>query len=98
MTSKKRISAVLIAMALVFAMLFFTFFIAAEADHDCVGEGCAVCCQISVCENVLKSVMCTLVMAAVFAAVGFVAFTLRNCENRDFYYSSLVSLKVKLSD
>ena len=47
------------------AMLSSAAFIAAEADHDCSGEDCAICCAISVCVNIFKSVTATFTAAAV---------------------------------
>ncbi|MBQ9551201.1 MAG: hypothetical protein IJU96_00405 [Clostridia bacterium] len=48
-TKRKRIAAGVIALVMAAAVLFAAFFIAVEADHDCVGEGCAVCACIQAC-------------------------------------------------
>ena len=98
MEKKKRIAALFLAVTVLFVMLYSALFIAAEADHDCVGENCPICYQINVCQNTLKNLSLA-VSAAAFAA----AFTYTLC--REFltcadciHRNSLVALKVKLSD
>ena len=98
MEKKKKIAAILLAVTVMFVMLYSALFIAAEADHDCVGENCPICYQISVCENTLKNLSFA-VCAVAFAA----AFTYTLCRSisacADFTPSyTLVSLKVKLTD
>lgn len=98
MEKKKRIAALLLAVTVLLVMLYSALFIAAEADHDCVGENCPICYQINVCQNALKNLSLA-VCAAVFAAA--LPYTLcrviPSCAEvvRTF---TLVSLKVKLSD
>lgn len=67
MEKKKRIAALLLAVTVLLVMLYSALFIAAEADHDCVGENCPICYQINVCQNALKNLSLA-VCAAVFAA------------------------------
>ncbi len=55
MAHKKRIAAMLVAVLFGIAVLFFVFFIAAEADHNCAGENCAVCCHTALCKNLFSS-------------------------------------------
>lgn len=69
MTKKKRIISVVVAVAVFFVMLYSALYIAAEANHDCVGENCPICYQISVCENTLKNL--SLAVCAVAFAVAF---------------------------
>lgn len=98
MTKKKRIISLVVAVAVFFVMLYSALYIAAEANHDCVGENCQICYQISVCENTLKNLSLA-VCAVAFAA----AFTYTLCRSisacTDVTPSyTLVSLKVKLTD
>ena len=55
MTKKPCFMTRLLAAVLAVVMLFSAVYIAVEADHDCSGEDCAICQQIGVCENLLKS-------------------------------------------
>ena len=56
MTKKFRFMTGLLAVVLAFVMLSSIAYIAAESDHDCTGVDCAICHQINVCENLLKSI------------------------------------------
>lgn len=98
MTKKKRIVSLVVAVAVFFVMLYSALYIAAEANHDCVGENCPICYQISVCQNALKNLSLA-VSAAAFAA----AFTYTLCRSISscavvIPSYTLVSLKVKLTD
>ena len=55
MTKKFRFMVRLLAVVLAVVMLSSAVYIAVEADHDCSGDDCAICRQISICENLLKS-------------------------------------------
>ena len=98
MAKRSRILALVVAMAVLFVMLTSAFFIAAEADHNCDGDGCEICYQIDVCRAVLRG-LALIVITAALAAVGCVAlrcdFAARQEQARS---CTLVSLKVKLSD
>ena len=52
----KRILSGTMAALFLAAMLFSSFFIAVEADHDCTGEDCPICAVVHQCENTLRSV------------------------------------------
>ena len=98
MTKKLCFMTRLLAAVLAVVMLSSAVYIAVEADHDCSGEDCAICRQISICENLLK----TLGLAGAAAAIT-AAFTYTMCKailpcaemNGTL---TLVSLKVKLSN
>ena len=98
MTKKPCFMTRLLAAVLAVVMLFSAVYLAVEADHDCSGEDCAICHQIGVCENLLKSLGLAGAVAAVTAA-----FTYTMCkailpcaETTDTL--TLVALKVKLSN
>ena len=98
MTNRKRIISIIAAATLLLSILCSMVYIAAEADHDCVGDGCAICAQISICRNTLKDQM-TAVCAAVFAAAFiYILCRIASVCTDSVQFSSLVSLKVKLSD
>ena len=98
MEKRKRIAAIILAVTVMFVMIGSALFIAAEVDHDCIGENCPICFQINVCRNTLKTLSLA-VCAAVFA-VAF-TYTLRvsiSAHAETATGNSLVTLKVKLSD
>ncbi|MCR5473984.1 MAG: hypothetical protein K6F28_02150 [Lachnospiraceae bacterium] len=37
-------------------VLFFTFYIASEADHDCCGKNCPICAIMQQCDNTLHGI------------------------------------------
>ena len=97
MSKKNRVLAVLLAAAVLFVMLSSACYIAIKSDHDCADEDCPICYQISVCENTLKSV-CQAVLVAIFAAfIGIFMFALPAFTKKPAH-TTLVSLKVKLSN
>ena len=51
----RRITVIIITALIALAMFSSAAFIAAESDHDCTGEDCAVCCAISACVNAFKT-------------------------------------------
>lgn len=89
----KRTLAILLALVLLCAF----FFVAAEAEHDCAGENCAVCALLNTCLRVLRlSFLCA-------AALLAVELTVMICGIRPFGAAvisrfSPVLHKVKLSN
>ncbi len=98
MTKKNRIIASVLALTVAFAVLFSVGFIIAEADHDCIGDGCSVCFCIGVCENTIKSVGFVGAAAVFSAFLRFFIFCPIDFKEKSAGNISLVSLKVKLSD
>lgn len=98
MAKRNRCLALVMAAAILFAMLASAFFIAEEASHSCIGDGCSICCQISACRAVLRGlglVMLAAVLTAAACAALCAVFAPQRGQTRNF---TLVSLKVKLSD
>ena len=98
MEKKKRIAALVLAVTVLFVTLYSALFIAAETDHDCVGENCPICYQINVCKNTLKNLSLAVSAAALAAALPYtLCRIIPSCTEvaRTF---TLVSLKVKLTD
>ena len=98
MTKKLRFLTRLLAATLAVVLLSSAVYLALASDHDCAGEDCAVCRQISACENLLK----TLGLAGAAAAVS-AAFTYTVCRAilpcaETSGTLTLVALKVKLSN
>ena len=98
MSKKNRVLTVLLAMAVLFVMLSSSCYIAIEADHDCVGEDCPICYQISVCEHTLRSVGQAVLVVTLAVFIGVFMISLPAFSKKLAYHTSLVSLKVKLSN
>lgn len=97
MTTKKRILAGIIAVAVVFVMLFSAAFIVHEADHDCIGDGCPTCYQISVCISTLKMLSYAVVAVAVAAVLRHFACVQPIIRPICLLKITLVARKVKLT-
>lgn len=93
----KRI-VMLMAVVVCIAMLSSILFMGASADHDCTHEDCAICYQISVCMNMLKSfALVILIFAIVMAARNAVLCVYFEVLPR-FAQPTLITDKVKLSN
>ena len=65
----KRLLAGVLALAVLLALLLCSFCMAAESDHDCTGEDCAVCALLRQCDNLLRCVAVAALLTAALAAV-----------------------------
>lgn len=95
MKSNKRIFRTLLCIAVLFAVAFSAIFIIAESGHDCTGEHCAICHQIELCKNLLRS------LTLAVNAIGLVVIDRIYCRtkrNGKIAAPTLVALRVKLSD
>lgn len=97
MNKPKHFASVL-ALLVAFIMLFSVLFIALEADHDCCGEGCAVCAQIQACEDLLRNLLMVPVLAAAVRCLYALSRVLSEAGYCAFHPHTLVVLKIKLSD
>ena len=97
MIKPKRFAAAL-ALLVAFLMLFSALFIALEADHDCCGEGCAVCAQIRACEDLLRNLTTASVLAAAVCCLYTLCRVFADADRCAFHPHTLIALKVKLSD
>ena len=98
MTKKLCFMTRLRAAVLAVVMLSSASYLAVEADHDCSGDDCAICQQISVCENLLKSLGLAGAAAAISAAFTYtVCRAILPCAEMNGTLT-LVALKVKLSN
>ena len=98
MTKKLCFMTRLLAAVLAGVMLSSAVYIAVEADHDCSGDNCAICRQISICENLLKSLGLAGAAAAITAAFTYtVCRAILPCAEMTGTLT-LVALKVKLSN
>ena len=98
MTKKFRFMTGLLAVVLAFVMLSSVAYIAAESDHECTGVDCAICHQINVCENLLKSIGLAGSAAAAAAPARYILCRILSSCTEAARAFTLVSLKVKLSD
>lgn len=98
MARHNRYLALAIAIATLFIVLTSAYFIAAEAGHNCIGDGCQICCLVNACRAVLKGLALVIVAAVLAAVVCFALFYLLAACRKQARSCTLISLKVKLSD
>ncbi len=98
MTKQKRIFAAVMAAAVCLVMLFSAMYIIVESDHDCVGESCHICLQISFCTNALRKLSFAVAAIAVAAALVFSICNVLLPPVDTGVYGTLTALKVKLSE
>ena len=98
MTKKLCFMTRLLAAVLAVVMLSSAIYLAVEANHDCSGDDCAICRQISICENLLKTLGLAGAAAAISAAFTYtVRRVILPCAEMSGTLT-LVALKVKLSN
>lgn len=65
MNNIKKIFSVFVALVIVLTIFFSMIFISVNTNHDCTGDGCPVCEQIQVAENVLSKLTQAVVSVAI---------------------------------
>ncbi len=98
MLKQKKMIAGMLAMLLAVILFSSVLFIAVEANHDCIGDGCPICCQIQNCENLLKNLTAAVGAACLAAAALYAVCRLTACVSAPVSHLTLVHLKVKLSN
>ena len=98
MTGKKRFTAGVLAAVIFFVMLFSVCYVAAETHHDCTGENCMICYQINACINTLKITVLALTAVALALSAIYSVVTASKDDDSVSFDTTLVSLKVKLSN
>ena len=98
MTKKLRFLTRLLAATLAVVLLSSAVYLALASDHDCAGEDCAVCCQITLCRQLLEGLGLAGTAAVLTAALPrfMLRAALPTAECAVVF--TLVALKVKLSD
>ena len=94
---KKRLAACILTLVFVLAMLSSMAFIVLEAEHDCTGEDCPVCYQLSVCEHTLKLGLAAAVLTGTLLIGLILPFAARFASGVRLCLTP-VTLKVKLSN
>lgn len=98
MKKKKQITALIMTVAIIFVMLFSALFITVEAGHNCTDNHCPICTQINICINTIKGFALATMAFALAAMMKFLACDIILFIKNAFTQSSLVTLKVKLSN
>ena len=73
MKQRRSVLSLAVVFAVIFVVLISSFFVAAETNHDCTGEDCPICYEISVCQETVRKLTFA---CAVFAAIYCYQFVL----------------------
>lgn len=95
MDKRKKITAFIIAAAIIFTMLFSALFVVGEAEHNCSGAECVICCLIRLCVNNFSAVTKSACLFCIFAVL-LLYLCLAISKKRKAESDSPVNLKVKL--
>ena len=97
MVKNRRKTAILLLCAIIIVVLFYACLASECACHDCAGEGCVVCLQLTLTENAAKALLCLCIL--VFSNLLRNAFIMRSDVSREYVGLSLspVFLKTKLT-
>ena len=97
MTTRKK-AAIALTILFVFVMLFSHIFVIAEADHECSGEDCPICEIIAIVWDTIKGLSLIGSAVVICAALVFGIVKSLYINNEAQSVSSLITLKVKLSN
>lgn len=98
MEKRRKLLALMTAVAIFFVMLSAVFYIVVEVDHDCKGHDCPICEQISICENTLKNLCVTARIVLVYPVLIYVLSSILGDWGKSILRHTLITLKVKLSN
>lgn len=98
MNRKTRLLPLLMAALLAFALLCSVLFMAVEAHHDCTGQDCPVCQQLSACGHMLKTAAVSACAAVFAAALPLLVCMIFSVRTAPVQADTLVTRKIKLSD
>ncbi len=96
MTGKTRAISVVTAITIIFVLLFSVIYIAAEANHDCIGENCPICEQMAICQQHLQELSggAALLIIELFAFFPLYVLSAKPVGFQRLF--TLITLKVKL--
>ena len=84
---------------MVFSLVIFcsSAFIIVYADHDCTGEDCSVCMELTECHKTLNTLGTAFMGSVHLAVMMFVSFVIvRSLAKTRSDHTTLISLKVEL--
>lgn len=95
---KIKIAACGMALLMLFVVLFSSFYIAVEADHECEDEHCSVCVCIEQCRTTLHQLSGCGMTVLICAAVCILLLKTIRFLQVKFRTETPVSLKIRLNN
>lgn len=98
MTKKNKILALVLAIAVFFAMVLSEGIIKHDVEHECIGSGCQVCQEMESVRQSLKTLASGILAIAIAFALTYTSNHFICCFAQPLLQGSLVALKVELLD
>ena len=95
-SSKK--AAIICSIVIICLVLFANCLIIVEHGHDCIGENCNVCCALDAAEKVLGGFVLLAIIYLLIAKALLRLVRHALTVFKKYFHSTLIFLKVKLSD
>ena len=97
MFKNKRFLSNILLIFFILSIVLTNAFVFCSVDHDCIGEGCAVCCEMNLMRDNFSNL---LILAMLFVFSRIIISSISYLRNRFFFYYSLtpIELKVKISE
>lgn len=98
MTKRYRTLSLLLAIVVLFVVLFSSAYLCSRTTHHCIGSGCSVCMELKACAAVLKtmSAVCFILVGLFLSA--FFIWKMSCAAHSEASEDTPVSLKVKLTN
>lgn len=98
MTKKNKILALVLAIAVFFAMMLSVCIIKHDIEHECIGSGCQACQEMESVRQSLKTLASGILATAIALALKYTNYQFISCFAQPLLQGSLVALKVELLD
>ena len=96
-TKRNRVISWILIIMFSFVSLGSSCFIITHADHDCTGEDCSVCMELTECHKTLNTLGTAFMGSVHLAVMMFVSFVIvRSLAKTRSDHTTLISLKVEL--
>lgn len=97
MRKNNSLFAAWIALAIAVILFSSLMFVAAEADHTCIGDDCRICAQIHCCENLIKCTALSTAAVCLSAAIFRIFASPLFARGIPLENATLIAHKIKLS-
>ena len=98
MKSTTRKAAIVFSVVFICLVLFSSCLIVAEHGHDCIGEDCNICSVIDAAQKILSGLSMLAIASILFVVLFKFGFNYILISFKKYLFTSLILLKVKLSD
>ncbi len=94
--NKRNLSKILLIF-FIFSIFFSCALVSLSVDHDCIGNECTICCEISLIKDIFGGMLIFPLLYIVFKAfTGLINYVRHNC--LFCYHLTPVELRVKISE